>query len=290
MGGNTRIIDYPGVHDPGAIVDMGAYERTIPVSISGTAGADQFYVRTSSDHSLLQVWAGDSPSGEVQNYGMLSIDSLTFNTGGGDTIYFDFSNGSVFNGSLRFADVMNNRLTVLSGDLWAVNAMVKSGYDGGKWDGAGIITTSYHSTPQFPGDKSPYTTLGVAQVGNDVVVSYTYAGDVDLNGIINAADFAKMKNGAINQVQIQQVRELAYGDGDIDFNGVINVADFALAKSVAISQGAPLAVTSGESSSVSLPSSVGETSGAIGVVVPKMAFCVQPVKEEGWLGVEERVL
>jgi hypothetical protein len=36
--GNTRIIDYPGVHDPGAIVDMGAYERQRPLTVS--TGAD----------------------------------------------------------------------------------------------------------------------------------------------------------------------------------------------------------------------------------------------------------
>ncbi|MFI5377669.1 MAG: right-handed parallel beta-helix repeat-containing protein [Tepidisphaerales bacterium] len=36
--GNTRIVDYPGVHDPGAIVDMGAYERQLPLAVS--SGAD----------------------------------------------------------------------------------------------------------------------------------------------------------------------------------------------------------------------------------------------------------
>jgi predicted outer membrane repeat protein len=35
--GNPRKLDVPGIHDPGAIVDMGAYERTPPVAISSAA-------------------------------------------------------------------------------------------------------------------------------------------------------------------------------------------------------------------------------------------------------------
>jgi predicted outer membrane repeat protein len=35
--GNPRTLDVPGIHDPGAIVDMGAYERTPPVAISSAA-------------------------------------------------------------------------------------------------------------------------------------------------------------------------------------------------------------------------------------------------------------
>jgi hypothetical protein len=35
--GDPRIIDYPGIHDPGAIVDMGAYER--PAALAATSGA-----------------------------------------------------------------------------------------------------------------------------------------------------------------------------------------------------------------------------------------------------------
>jgi hypothetical protein len=141
-----------------------------------------------------------------------------------------------------------------------VNQLVKSGYNGGganAWTGSGIITSSFHASEQFTGDIAPYTTLGVAQVGADILVKYTYAGDVDLNGVINAADFALMKNGAINQVRIEQTRPLAYGDGDIDYNGVINAADFALAKLAAISQGAPLGISLAMVENVNVPEPAG---------------------------------
>jgi predicted outer membrane repeat protein len=35
IAGNPRFIDIPGVHDPGAIVDMGAYERIAPIADAG---------------------------------------------------------------------------------------------------------------------------------------------------------------------------------------------------------------------------------------------------------------
>jgi parallel beta-helix repeat protein len=35
IAGNPRFIDIPGVHDPGAIVDMGAYERVPPIADAG---------------------------------------------------------------------------------------------------------------------------------------------------------------------------------------------------------------------------------------------------------------
>ena len=59
--GSTRILDYPGIHDPGAIVDIGAYERRIPVTIGGTAGNDPFYISLSSDGSLLEIWNALTP-------------------------------------------------------------------------------------------------------------------------------------------------------------------------------------------------------------------------------------
>jgi hypothetical protein len=46
LSGKTRILDYPGVHTPGAIVDIGAYERlTDAATVTGTVGNDTYYVR-----------------------------------------------------------------------------------------------------------------------------------------------------------------------------------------------------------------------------------------------------
>jgi hypothetical protein len=125
--------------------------------------------------------------------------------------------------------------------------LVKTARDSG-WGGTGITSSA--------AKQSGITTLvpllndngaggmflsqldGETLLQTDIIVRYTYIGDVDLNGIVNAADFAAMKMGSINQAQLQ--RPVAYTDGDIDFNGIINAADFALAKNTSINQGTPL--------------------------------------------------
>jgi hypothetical protein len=171
-------------------------------------------------------------------------------------------------------DLANNSLAIANPTdtdtlLTAVNNLVKSGYHAGAWDGLGIVTSSYSATPTYPGDKSPYTTLGVAKntTNHTVLVKYTYIGDVDLNGVVNAADFAQLKNGSLNQAFILGSRPLAYGDGDIDYNNVINAADFALAKSASLNQGGSLNVSAPQNVVVPEPSTLGMLAvGALGLL------------------------
>jgi hypothetical protein len=95
LNGKSRALDVPGVHDPGAIVDMGAYERGSDATVSGSAGADVFYARQSADGSALQVWAGAAPVGTpTTSFPTATLESCTFDTGGGDdSLTVDLSNG-----------------------------------------------------------------------------------------------------------------------------------------------------------------------------------------------------
>ena len=99
LAGNLRIVDYPGVHDPGAIVDMGAYELGTVVTITGTSGNDVYYVKLTSDGSTLQIWNSSSPTGlPMASYPLIGLASVTFNTlGGNDSLIFDVSNGAFQN-------------------------------------------------------------------------------------------------------------------------------------------------------------------------------------------------
>jgi hypothetical protein len=74
--GNPRIVDYPGVHDPGAIVDMGAYERPASLTASGGGfmadGAQpgiQFVVSSQIDQASIAI-------GDVLIRNVLSDGSL----------------------------------------------------------------------------------------------------------------------------------------------------------------------------------------------------------------------
>jgi predicted outer membrane repeat protein len=94
LAGNARIIDIPGIHDPGAIVDMGAYEHPLPTTatIAGPGGA--FSARLSAGKSTLQVWAGPAVGSPMAQYSASYFESFVFDTGAGnDTLTLDASNG-----------------------------------------------------------------------------------------------------------------------------------------------------------------------------------------------------
>ena len=94
-------------------------------------------------------------------------------------------------------------MIVHNGVLSTIDAEITSGYDGGRWDGSGIISSS--------GIGSFETTLGVISndvngriftanftgqpaVISDILVRYTYYGDADLSGAVTAADYLQIDN------------------------------------------------------------------------------------------------
>ncbi len=64
LASNPRFIDVPGVRDPGAIVDMGAYEYTLPLAASGSAfllnaAKPSVKISFNGDVSAITLSAGD---------------------------------------------------------------------------------------------------------------------------------------------------------------------------------------------------------------------------------------
>ncbi len=129
-----------------------------------------------------------------------------------------------------------------------VSGLIASGYAGGAWSGGGIVTSMTAAI-----DPNSLTTLGVAEAsqalgigltetalwdgqtidGTAVLVKYTYAGDANLDGVINGDDYFQIDsafpqggNGWLN--------------GDFNCDGVINGDDYFLIDSNFPAQGAPL--------------------------------------------------
>jgi hypothetical protein len=139
--------------------------------------------------------------------------------------------------------------------------LIADAYNFGSWDGVGNgITSSVAAT------TGGLTTIGIgdasallglaggetsswnAQVvdGSSVLAMYTYAGDANLDGVIDGGDY-----GAIdNNVQVSGAS--GYSNGDFNYDGVIDGGDYGLIDNNIQAQGAPL----GGSSVASMPSSV----------------------------------
>ena len=95
MAGKPRFLDVVGVSDTGLgtapIVDMGAYERGLVVTTTGTSASEQFSVGLTAGGATLQTRVGTGP---VSSYAVNTVESCEFATGGGDdALTVDVSNG-----------------------------------------------------------------------------------------------------------------------------------------------------------------------------------------------------
>ncbi|HEX2971171.1 MAG TPA: hypothetical protein VHP11_02490, partial [Tepidisphaeraceae bacterium] len=75
---------------------------------------------------------------------------------------------------------------------------------------------------------------GQAVTANDILVKYTWNGDVDLNGKVDLADYFLVDAGFIKQTG-------GYRNGDLDLNGKVGLADYFLIDAAFIGQDAVLA-------------------------------------------------
>jgi hypothetical protein len=137
-----------------------------------------------------------------------SVNSLVINSGG------------VFN-------LTSTKLIINYGGgfdpISTIAGYIKSGYNGGAWNGPGIISTTAQSKT-----NGLYYGVGYAD-GKDGVVSglpsgqievmYTLLGDANLDGLVNAADFTILAANFNQPVT-------GWDQGDFNYDGLVNAADF----------------------------------------------------------------
>ena len=129
-----------------------------------------------------------------------------------------------------------------------VTGYVASAYNFTSWDGNGLLTSM-----EAAGPSSGTTTLAVGTgfdvyglgptdvaewqgeeiTGSSVVVKYTYAGDLNFDGIVDGADYGTIDNWV-------QFGVSGYGNGDFNFDGVIDGADYGVIDNTIQFQGLPL--------------------------------------------------
>ena len=154
-------------------------------------------------------------------------------------------------------DVRDHRLiltgmaagTATSGTYDGVQGLVQSGYTYGEWSGSGIVTTM----PDAAADRG-VTTLAVATAAqvlfladgetalwggrtvsaSDTLLMYTYAGDLNFDGLVDGADYGVIDN------YYQFPGTTGYANGDFNFDGLIDGADYGLIDNSIQLQGLPL--------------------------------------------------
>jgi hypothetical protein len=196
--GKPRFFDFPGVHDPGAIVDMGPYEQDLHLGL--------LLVPASQTLSL-------APGGRTWVIEQLVVDS-------GGTL-----------------DVNDNDFIVdyvSVSQLVTIQWWIKAGRNGGTWSGAGITSSAAKNNPQHNTtlgamEATDYKSIyGASATFNGevidttaVLVKYTYYGDTDFNGRVNFDDYVRTDSGFSNH-------RSGWMNGDFDGNGRVNFDDYVL--------------------------------------------------------------
>lgn len=110
-------------------------------------------------------------------------------------------------------------------------ARLSSAYHNGAWDGSGITSSVAAS------DSSHNTSLGYLLVGNAFEIKLTYAGDANLDGIINADDYALIDRTFAQHLTSNSAM---WSGGDFNYDGQVTSADYLLIDRVYLQQDAPL--------------------------------------------------
>jgi hypothetical protein len=176
-------------------------------------------------------------------------------------------------------DLANNDLDAVGGSLANITNQVKQGYNGGAWNGAGGITSSTAAA-----DTTHLTALGVIQNNqsgtaiygsganqmlfdgtapgpSDVLVKYTYYGDANLDGKVDASDYSLIDNGYLKHLT-------GWYNGDFNYDGIVNGSDYTLIDNAYNAQGARLAASIASPSAISAAQIAG---GAAAVPEPSLS-------------------
>lgn len=227
-----------------AITFNGGLTPTDTDRLSLNAGSHTFnsdFGATTANMELVLNNAGTSATlGSSQHLSLLSMTNGTVTLGqnGSRLINTDL----LFVGANAKLDLKDNDMIVRSGVIGTWNGSnysgmigdVKRGYNGGAWDGNGIVTSMTAATA-----SRARATLGVALAqdalsigslatatwnsetvtGTSVLVKYTHAGDFTLDGTINGDDYAMIDAGF-------SALASGYVRGDITLDGKVNADDY----------------------------------------------------------------
>jgi len=238
----------------GAIVNNGTLEISgvlpatpPPTSIPATLGTVSGSGTTTVDANMVVDVGNFSQAGGLVNNGSTEIDgngavgtisgggALTIGNGSTpNTLQLAHNSGGSSMGSLTISgssvlDINNNHLIInfaangFPDPITTIAAYIKSGYNGGNWNGPGIISSValtnasglLYGVGYADGSDGVVTTLTSGQVE----VMYTLLGDANLDGLVNGSDFNILAANFNKSIT-------GWDQGDFNYDGLVNASDF----------------------------------------------------------------
>jgi T5SS/PEP-CTERM-associated repeat protein/autotransporter-associated beta strand protein len=233
-----------GIGAGGVLNIVGTFDGAFSGVISGSGG-----ITKSGDK--FQILSGNNTyqGGTTVNAGSLGVahahalgtGGLTIN-GTGDVVFDSAANlgSAVRLASLTMAggatptgtfDVDDNKMIVAGGDVAAITALVKSGYNGGTWDGKGILSSSAATNTSAALGIARAEDIGLAggTFGNvpvaagDVLVAYTLAGDANLDSKVDFEDLVRLAQNYNTSGKFWSQGDFNY-DGNVAFEDLVKLA------------------------------------------------------------------
>ena len=239
------------ITNSGSFSQSGLQNWAADTTFTNSAGTATFGTDAGSiSASPLSINAtgGSVTFGSTQHLASLTISSGASATASASTPRNVIVTGSVsVGGSL---DLTNNDMIVHNGNLGtaatpgSITAEIAQGRgSNGLWTGSGITSSLAAATPgqtavgvelnnNGSGGTFFSTFDGQTVTNTDVLVKYTYAGDADLSGTVNAADYILIDNG-FNSAGAKT----GWRNGDFNYDGSINGDDYTLIDNAFNTQG-----------------------------------------------------
>jgi hypothetical protein len=221
-----------------------------PPSLIINGGSTRFTTSTRLDSLAINNAQTQVHLDATQEVRTLAIAAGTVSlTPGGNKVLFA-DQLSIAKGQL---DVDDNMLVVAATAsnqqqvLQAIGNLVRSGRSN-SWTGDGIVSSAARQDltkvtglvviPNTNGTAGVplFDTIGGKLVSStSVLVKYSFNGDVNLDGAIDAADYFRIDSGFLTQPG-------GYQNGDLNFDGAVDAADYFLVDSAFLAQTGPLSV------------------------------------------------
>ena len=156
-------------------------------------------------------------------------------------------------GAFTTLDLGSDAADISTGSLASLNLLVQQGYNGGRWNGSGITSSTaaadtrhltaigviqnnqggtaiYNSSHQF---------LSTTPGASDILLAYTYYGDTNLDGKVDGSDYSRI-DAAYLADKTNPAAMTGWFNGDFNYDGVVNGSDYTLIDNAYNRQGAVL--------------------------------------------------
>jgi chitinase len=199
---------------PWMTASSGAAFSYTGTSLTVTSGTVTFTANASSTVSGLALTV-DSGANVIfdapQSLGALTIAGGTVSFADPGSAATTLTSLSITNGGKL--DLQNGEFTLPDSYITQITSYLTQGYNLGQWNGTGIISSTAAT--------DSYNAIGYFDNGTTLTVGYTWYGDANLDGVVNADDLSLM-------LLAQSTGKTRWQDGNFNYDTQINADDWAL--------------------------------------------------------------